>query len=42
MKQPVMRFDEPSLGPEMSSYKASHALFRGVQCGRIHVETSEI
>lgn len=43
MKQPVIRFDRPtSLGPEMSSYGASRALFHGFQCGRIHVDASEI
>lgn len=42
MKQPVVRFDKVSLGPEMSSFKVFQVLFHSFQCGRILVEASEI
>ena len=43
MKQPIIRFDKPSLGPEMSSFMPHmFVLFHSFQCGRTHVESSEI
>ena len=43
MKQPIIRFDKPSFGPEISSFMPHmFVLFHSCQGGRTHVESSEI